>query len=50
RNEEHLSVPRGSVPAAAEARRRLSLWGLQADLADELTRGFPFRAYRPGMR
>ncbi len=37
-----LSVSRGSGPAVAEARRRMSLWGSQTDLADELERGLFF--------
>ncbi|KAL0180337.1 hypothetical protein M9458_025779, partial [Cirrhinus mrigala] len=36
-------VPRGSGPSAAEARRKMSSWGSQVDLADELKKGtFPF--------
>uniref|UniRef100_A0A673GRD2 Piccolo presynaptic cytomatrix protein n=1 Tax=Sinocyclocheilus rhinocerous TaxID=307959 RepID=A0A673GRD2_9TELE len=33
------SAPRGSGPAAAEARRRMSSWGSQVDLADEFREG-----------
>ncbi|KAL0199836.1 hypothetical protein M9458_003023, partial [Cirrhinus mrigala] len=32
-------VPRGSGPSAAEARRKMSSWGSQVDLADELKKG-----------
>ncbi len=33
------SAPCGSGPAVAEAARRLRLWGLQIELADEFERG-----------
>ncbi|KAL0159706.1 hypothetical protein M9458_043431, partial [Cirrhinus mrigala] len=36
RGEGQPPVPRGSGPSAAEARRKMSSWGSQADLADEL--------------
>ncbi|KAL0147722.1 hypothetical protein M9458_056961, partial [Cirrhinus mrigala] len=39
RKEGQPSTPRGSGPAAAEARRKLSLWGSQVDLADKLDKG-----------
>ncbi len=38
RKEGQPSASRGSGPATAEARRRMSLWGSQADVADELER------------
>ncbi|KAI2665880.1 NLR family CARD domain-containing protein 3 [Labeo rohita] len=37
--EGQPSAPRGSGPAAAEARRKLSSWGSQVDLADRLEKG-----------
>ncbi|XP_016085022.1 serine/threonine-protein kinase WNK2-like [Sinocyclocheilus grahami] len=37
--EGQSSAPRGSGPSVAEARRKISLWGLQMDLADELKKG-----------
>ncbi|KAL0153407.1 hypothetical protein M9458_051326, partial [Cirrhinus mrigala] len=37
--EGQPSTPRGSGPAAAEARRKLSSWGSQVDLADKLDKG-----------
>ncbi|KAL0148247.1 hypothetical protein M9458_056479 [Cirrhinus mrigala] len=39
RKEGQPSAPRGSGPSAAEARRKMSLWGSQADLAEELKKG-----------
>ncbi len=42
RKEGQLSVSRGSGPAVAETRRRMSSWGSQTDLADELERGLSF--------
>ncbi len=42
RKEGQPSVSRGSGPAVAEAWRRMSLWGSQTDLADELERGLFF--------
>ncbi|KAL0152305.1 hypothetical protein M9458_052028 [Cirrhinus mrigala] len=39
REEGQLPVPRGSGPSAAEARRKMSSWGSQVDLADELKKG-----------
>ncbi len=42
RKEGQPSASRGSRPTVAEARREMSLWGLQADLADELERGLSF--------
>ncbi|KAL0152362.1 hypothetical protein M9458_052087 [Cirrhinus mrigala] len=39
REEGQPPVPRGSGPSAAEARRKMSLWGSQVDLADELKKG-----------
>ncbi|KAL0204024.1 hypothetical protein M9458_002042, partial [Cirrhinus mrigala] len=39
REEGQPSVPRGSGPSAAEARRKMSSWGSQVDLADELKKG-----------
>ncbi len=42
RKEGQPSVSRGSGPAVAEARRRMSSWDSQTDLADELERGFSF--------
>ncbi|KAL0153483.1 hypothetical protein M9458_051212, partial [Cirrhinus mrigala] len=39
RKDERPSVPRGSDPATAEARRKLSSWGSQVDLTDELKKG-----------
>ncbi len=42
RKEGQPSVSRGSGPTVAEARRRMSLWGSQTDLADELERGLFF--------
>ncbi len=50
RKEGQPSASRGSRPAVAEARREMSSWGSQADLADELERGFPSRARRPRTR
>ncbi len=42
RKEGQPSASRGSRPTVAEARREMSLWGSQADLADELERGLSF--------
>ncbi len=42
RKNGHPSAPRGSVPASAEARRKVSLWGWQVDLADELEKRLSF--------
>ncbi len=43
RKEGQPSTSRDSGPTAVEARRRMKLWGLQLDLADELEReSFPF--------
>ncbi len=42
RKEGQPSASRGSRPTVAEARRGMSLWGSQADLADELERGLSF--------
>ncbi len=42
RKEGQPSVSWGSGPAVAEARRRMSLWGSQTDLADELETGLFF--------
>ncbi|KAL0199471.1 hypothetical protein M9458_008011, partial [Cirrhinus mrigala] len=39
REEGQPSVPRSSGPSAAEARRKMSSWGSQVDLADELKKG-----------
>ncbi|KAL0173531.1 hypothetical protein M9458_029499, partial [Cirrhinus mrigala] len=39
REEGQPPLPRGSGPSAAEARRKMSLWGSQVDLADELKKG-----------
>ncbi|KAL0173628.1 hypothetical protein M9458_029596, partial [Cirrhinus mrigala] len=39
RKEGQPSAPRSSGPAAAEAQRKLSLWGSQVDLADKLDKG-----------
>ncbi|KAI2645290.1 NADP-dependent malic enzyme, chloroplastic [Labeo rohita] len=39
RKKGQPSAPRGSGPAAAEARRKLKSWGSQVDLADELKKG-----------
>ncbi|KAL0169000.1 hypothetical protein M9458_037222, partial [Cirrhinus mrigala] len=39
REEGQLPVPRGSGPSAAEARRKMSSWGSQVDLADKLKKG-----------
>ncbi|KAL0202332.1 hypothetical protein M9458_000350, partial [Cirrhinus mrigala] len=39
RKEGQPSAPRGSGPAAAEARRKLSSWGSQVDLAEKLDKG-----------
>ncbi len=39
RKEWQPSAPHGSGPAAAEARRKISSWGSQVDLADELKKG-----------
>ncbi|KAL0152587.1 hypothetical protein M9458_052310 [Cirrhinus mrigala] len=39
RKEGQPSAPCGSGPAAAEARRKLSLWGSQVDLANKLDKG-----------
>ncbi|KAL0195685.1 hypothetical protein M9458_009257, partial [Cirrhinus mrigala] len=39
RKEGQPSAPHGSGPAAAEARRKLSSWGSQVDLADKLDKG-----------
>ncbi|KAL1258967.1 hypothetical protein QQF64_009544 [Cirrhinus molitorella] len=39
RKEQQPSASRDSGPSAAEARRKMSLWGSQADLADELKKG-----------
>ncbi len=50
RKEGQPSASRGSRPAVAEARREMSSWSSQADLADELERGFPSRARRPRTR
>ncbi len=50
RKEGQPSASRGSRPTVAEARRGMSSWGSQADLADELERGFPSCARRPRTR
>ncbi len=42
RKEGQPSASRGSRPTVAEARREMSSWGSQADLADELERGLSF--------
>ncbi len=42
RKEGQPSASRGSRPTVAEARRGMSSWGSQADLADELERGLSF--------
>ncbi len=42
RKEGQPSASRGSGPTVAEARRRMSSWGSQAELADELERGLSF--------
>ncbi len=42
RKEGQPAASRGSGPTVAEARRRMSSWGSQADLADELERGLSF--------
>ncbi len=42
RKEGQPSASRDSGPTAAEARRRMKLWGSQLDLADELERDSPF--------
>ncbi len=42
RKEGKPSVSRSSGTAVAKARRRMSLWGSQTDLTDELERGFSF--------
>ncbi|KAK2911433.1 hypothetical protein Q8A67_003566 [Cirrhinus molitorella] len=39
RKEQQPSVSRDSGPSAAEARRKMSSWGSQADLADEFKKG-----------
>ncbi|KAL0158365.1 hypothetical protein M9458_046441, partial [Cirrhinus mrigala] len=39
REEGQPPVPCGSGPSAAEARRKMSSWGSQVDLADELKKG-----------
>ncbi|KAL0161272.1 hypothetical protein M9458_044997, partial [Cirrhinus mrigala] len=39
RKEGQPSASRGSGPAAAEARRKLSLWGSQVDLDEKLDKG-----------
>ncbi|KAL0170818.1 hypothetical protein M9458_035414, partial [Cirrhinus mrigala] len=39
REEGQPPLPRRSGPFAAEARRKMSLWGSQVDLADELKKG-----------
>ncbi|KAI2644619.1 Diaminopimelate epimerase [Labeo rohita] len=46
RGEGQLRAPCGSGPSAAEAWRKMSLWGSQADLADELKKGLslPFHS------
>ncbi len=47
RKEGQPSASHGSGPTVAEARRGMISWGSQAELADELERGFPSRARRP---
>ncbi len=42
RKEGQPSASRDSGPTAAEARRRIKLWGSQLDVADELERDRPF--------
>ncbi len=42
RKEGQPSASRGSRPTVAEARREMSSWGSQADLADELESGLSF--------
>ncbi len=42
RKEGQPSASRDSGPTAAEARRRMKLWGSQLDMADELERDRPF--------
>ncbi len=42
RKEGQPSASRGSRPTVAEARRGMSSWGSQANLADELERGLSF--------
>ncbi len=50
RKEGQPSASHGSGPTVAEARRGMISWGSQAELADELERGFPSRARRPRTR
>ncbi len=50
RKEEQPSTSRDSGPTAVEARRRMKLWGLQLDLADELERELSFRVCQPRTR
>ncbi len=42
RKEGQPSASRDPGPTAAEAQRRMKLWGSQLDLADELERDRPF--------
>lgn len=39
RKEGQSSAPHGSGPEATEAQRKMSLWGSQVDLADDLRKG-----------
>ncbi len=50
RKEEQPSTSRDSGPTAVEARRRMKLWGLQLDLADELERELYFCTRQPRTR
>ncbi len=50
RKEGQPSASHGSGPTVAEARRGMISWGSQAELADELERGFPSHARRPRTR
>ncbi|KAI2661633.1 Transposon Ty3-G Gag-Pol polyprotein [Labeo rohita] len=42
-----ISVPRGSVPASAEAERRLHSWGSQLDLVEGMETGDPLSSASP---
>ncbi|KAL0149135.1 hypothetical protein M9458_055567, partial [Cirrhinus mrigala] len=49
RKEGQPSAPRGSGPSAVKARRKMSWWGSQADLAEELKKGLSLsRSYAGG--
>ncbi len=50
RKEGQPSTSRDMGPTAVEARRRMKLWGLQLDLADELERELYFRTRQPRTR